>query len=85
VRLPAAMKGDDAFLGNLVLVLDVATARDETDFVGVRGPEELGERLYVPFYLDVRDRNRADDLQSLRQVEIAVEDEPVAQFQAKKS
>ncbi|MCK6459000.1 MAG: hypothetical protein L6Q95_03805 [Planctomycetes bacterium] len=79
VRLPAALRSDEAFLKSLVLVLDVATARDQTDLVGARGPKELGERLYVPFYLDVRDRARAEDLRSLH-----LEDEPEAQFNKKK-
>lgn len=80
VRLPAAMRDDQAFLNNLVLVLDVAHASDGADPVGSRGLDELGERLEIPYFLDVRDRSRAEDVRRLEQVALVAEDGAVAEF-----
>ena len=68
VALPASLKGDKDFLGNLALVLDVAAATEDTE----------AEILKVPFYLDLKDRSREGDLASLAQVDIVPE--AVAEF-----
>jgi hypothetical protein len=62
VRMPAALAADREFHKNLVVVLNVAAA-------------EQGEKgvLKVPFYLDIKDHMREEDLAKLRQVAIVRE------------
>jgi len=68
VRLPKGLNKPE-FTGRLVLVLDVANAK-----------EEFG-RLRVPLYLDLRERRGREDLDGLAQVEI--EGDTVAEFEKK--
>ncbi len=77
VRLPVSLAGKDAFLKNLVVVLDVAAAA--SDDAGI---------LFVPFYLDLNDRSRdAEDVTGLALVEIATttgESDPPGRAQFRK-
>jgi len=59
VRMPAVLKDDEAFKKNLVVVFDVAAATEDK---GV---------LKVPYYLDLKDRTRDEDVGKLAQVAIA--------------
>jgi hypothetical protein len=60
VRLPTSLIRDEEFLANLVVVLDVAAA--EVD--------PATDTMFVPFYLDLKDRARGKDLADLALVEI---------------
>ncbi|MFI5401700.1 MAG: hypothetical protein ACHQ1G_02110 [Planctomycetota bacterium] len=60
VRLPTSLIRDEEFLANLVVVLDVAAA--EVD--------PATETMFVPFYLDLKDRARGKDFADLALVEI---------------
>jgi hypothetical protein len=59
VKLPTTLKGNEDFLKNLVVILDVAEARPDLD-----------KRLLVPFYLSLKDTRRATDRANLLRVEI---------------
>jgi hypothetical protein len=59
VRMPAALAADTEFLKRLVVVLNAAAAEE--------GEANVTK---VPFYLDVRDHVRDEDLAKLRQVAI---------------
>ena len=78
VRLPVSLSGNKDFLSNLVVVLDVGAATaDATTPV-----------MFVPFYLDLKDRNREDDVIGLALVEIDEKirregGKPVAEFREK--
>ncbi len=62
VRLPVSLSENEAFRDNLVVVLDVAAAAlDDT----------AADTMLVPFYLDLKDRSREDDVAGLGLVEIA--------------
>lgn len=60
VRLPTSLIRNEDFLSNLVVVLDVAAA--EVD--------PATDTLFVPFYLDLKDRGRGKDFADLALVEI---------------
>jgi len=59
VRMPSSLWSREELIANLALVLDFAEARQE------------GDRLFVPFHLDVRDRTRTEDRQDVERIEIA--------------
>jgi hypothetical protein len=73
VRLPASLAENPDFLGNLVVVLNVAAAKADPT---------TPDLMFVPFYLDLKDRSRKEDVAGLALVEIdpATIPDPVAQF-----
>ncbi len=62
VRLPAGLVGNQDFLSNLVVVLDVGAATAD--------PATTPDSMFVPFYLDLKDRSREEDVLGLDLVEI---------------
>lgn len=62
VRLPVSLAGNAAFQENLVVVLDVGAAATD---------DAAADTMFVPFYLDLKDRSREDDVAGLGLVEIA--------------
>jgi hypothetical protein len=67
VRLPVSLSGNKEFLSNLVVVLDVGAATTDP---------ATPESMFVPFYLDLKDRSRQDDVAGLALVEIVYQASP---------
>lgn len=77
LRLPVSLAGNGDFLSNLVVVLHAGAAKADPT---------TADSIFVPFYLDLKDRSREEDVLGLALVEIVLPTggaTPVAEFRKK--